>query len=82
MFNYTVTDSNGKVTKYNANGHSIEDGVLSLNYMKNLPYLSIKNWISASVDKLNDLGEILNHEELKNLQINLNQYKLYDRLYA
>lgn len=82
MFNYTVTDSNGKVTKHTANGHSIEDGVLNLNYMKNIPYLSIRNWISVSVDKLNDLGEILNHEELKNLQINLNQYKLYDRLYA
>lgn len=82
MFSYTVTDSNGKVTKYSANSHSIEDGLLNLNYTKSFPFLTIKNWISVSVDKLNELGEMLNHEEFKNLQMNLNQYKAYDRLYA
>lgn len=64
------------------NGHSIENGVLNLNYSPRTAFLSIKNWVSVTVDKINEMGEILSHEEVLNLQMNRYQYQAYDRIYA
>ena len=82
MFAYEVTDNNGKVFNYIANFHSVEGGVLSLKRSKYTSFLDIKNWISCTVNKLNELGELLYQEEFLNGQANLTHHQAYDRLYG